>query len=142
MPKLRYFTAMLVVCAFAQAPAWSHHSRAVYDLTRFVKLEGSVLDWQWTAPHSSLQLSVPDGKGGAAIWDLEGGSPSLLFRYGWRRTDVNIGDKVTVMIRPLRSGALGGSLSQLTTASGVVRGSLDSPNGQKRVRAEDEDVKP
>lgn len=116
----------------------AHHSRAVYDLQKWVTVTGTVKQWQWTNPHSALIMEVPNSKGGTDEWVMEGGSPSFLARDGWKRTDMKPGDQITVKLHPNRDGTNGGSFSQITLADGTVRGKAGDYNPAGRKRAEDE----
>jgi hypothetical protein len=54
---------------------------------------------------------VTDKNGGSAVWSLEGGNTAGLFRQGWTPTTLKPGDKISVTVRPLRSGVPGGNYS-------------------------------
>ena len=46
-------------------------------------------------------------------------SPQNLIPQGWKRTTLKEGDKVTVVVRPLRDGKPGGSYMSITLADGT-----------------------
>lgn len=95
-----------VLCAM---PAPAHHSFAMFDTQKQVTLSGTVREFQWTNPHSWLQVQVPQGAA-SVEYSIELGSPNSMSRRGWRRTTFKPGDKVTVVINPMRDGASGGAL--------------------------------
>jgi hypothetical protein len=97
----------------------AHHSFAMFDKTQEVMLEGTVREFQWTNPHSFIQLQVQSGDR-MVIWSLEGGSPNLLGRNGWRRTSLAPGERVRVLINPLRDGRHGGTFLEVHKANGDV----------------------
>jgi hypothetical protein len=99
--------------------ALAHHSFAMFDKTKEVMLVGTIKEFQWTNPHSFIQLMVPTG-GKAVEWSLEGGSPNLLGRNGWKRTSLVPGDKVRILINPLRDGRPGGTFLEVHKADGKV----------------------
>lgn len=100
--------------------AWAHHSYAVFDNTKEVTVSGTVKEFQWTAPHSWLQVMVP-GKNGAAVeWSIESSSPIGLKRMGWSKSALKPGDKIKVTLHPLKDGRPGGSIVQVVTATGEV----------------------
>jgi hypothetical protein len=103
----------------ASAPAAAHHSFAMFDQKKVVTLDGTVTQFQWTNPHSFLELDVP-GKG---HWSVELNSPNNLKRQGWTRSVLKTGDKVTVRLNPLRNGEHGGLFLDVRMPSGKV---LDS----------------
>jgi hypothetical protein len=101
--------ALLASVLFAAPPASSHHSFAMFDSAKELTLAGTVREFQWTNPHSWLQLEVE--RGGATIeYSIELGSPNSMSRRGWRRTTFKPGDKVTAVINPMRDGSPGGAL--------------------------------
>ncbi|MDR2214671.1 MAG: hypothetical protein LBE59_02385 [Nevskiaceae bacterium] len=86
----------------------AHHSFAMFDQTKQETLTGTVQEFQWTNPHTWLQLEVPtDGK--KVVWSIEGASPNGLRRQGWNARTFQPGDKVTVTLNPLKNGEPGGS---------------------------------
>lgn len=101
----------------ALAPA--HHSFAMFDRERTVTVVGVIRDFQWTNPHSWIQITVTDEAGKVTEWSLEGGSPGIMSRNGWKRTSLVPGEKVTIELYPLRSGEPGGSFIEITKADGT-----------------------
>jgi hypothetical protein len=101
----------------AAGPAQSHHSFAMFDRTKEVTLAGTVKAFQWTNPHSWLQLDARTAKG-TAEWSVELGSPNTLVRQGWRKNSFKTGDRVTVTINPMRDGSNGGAFVAAVNAAG------------------------
>lgn len=61
------------------------------------------------------------GEDGSEVeWSLEGGSPNILSRNGWKRTVLQPGDKVRILIYPLKSGEPGGSFLEVHKEDGSV----------------------
>ena len=90
-------------------------------------MSGTVTAFEWTNPHVYIELDVPDEKGVVKHWSVELGSPSILMQAGWKFTDVKVGDKITVVLSPLRSGEAGGLLAQATLRDGRVLGNGPGP---------------
>ena len=114
-------TLLPFLCAAALAPggaALAHHSFAMFDQTKQVSVTGTVKDFQWTNPHAWIEVEDPQGK----LWGVELNSPNNLVRQGWKRTALKPGDKVTVVLNPLRSGQPGGLFNAVTLPSGQVLG--------------------
>ena len=100
--------AAVVVLALFAAPVGAHHSFAMFDAQKEVTLSGTVREFQWTNPHSWLQVQVQ--KGGSTVeYSIELGSPNTMSRRGWRRTTFKPGDQVTVTMNPMRDGSPGGA---------------------------------
>ena len=131
MRKYRFAGAVMAVAASLPAGAWAHHSTTAYDLTRTMTLTGTVKRFEWTNPHSWIDVEVPDGKGGGTVWAIEFGAPNLNAREGWHRDDVKVGDKVTMVIYPVRTGTAHGTLGKITLPDGrTLSGAADflAPN--------------
>jgi Family of unknown function (DUF6152) len=105
----RWRAALIAGLLGAGAPAWAHHSFAMFDQAHEIDLEGTVQEFRYVAPHSFIVLSVNKQDGTTESWTLEGISPSALAREGWSRTSLKAGDQIKVRIAPLRSGAPGGA---------------------------------
>jgi len=106
--------------ALASAQAGSHHSTANFDYTKTVELNGTVKKFQMTNPHSFIQVVIADGRGGSVEWSIESGSPGSERRSGWKTDSIKPGDKVTVLIAPVRTGEPMGTLRQITLPGGRV----------------------
>ncbi len=108
-----------VLALLAASPAaFAHHSFAMFDMQKEVSLDGTVKSFQWSSPHSWLEVMVHTPSGDDVEWSIEMGAPSSLYRHGWRQTSVKQGDKVTVVVHPLRDGRPGGSLVSVTLPDG------------------------
>ena len=101
-------------------PALAHHSFAMFDAETTLVLEGTVVEFQWTNPHSWLQVEVTNDAGETVEWSLEMGSPGGLARSGWRPRTVVPGNEVTVSVHPLRDGEPGGQILTVTLPDGTV----------------------
>ena len=87
----------LVFLALAALPALAHHSvNAEFNTQAPVKLTGVVTKIEWMNPHAWFYVDVKDDKGTVEHWQFETGAPIELVRKGWKKTDLKIGDEVTV----------------------------------------------
>jgi hypothetical protein len=110
-----------IAIALLAPPALAHHSFAMFDADKTVEMQGTVKEFQWTNPHSWLEVMVErDGK--ATQWSLEMSSPSTLSRDGWRPKTVVLGDKVTVTMHPMKDGSPGGQFVSIKLPTGQVLG--------------------
>lgn len=112
---------MIAVGALALAtPALAHHSAAMFDHEKKVTLQGTVKEFQYTNPHSWLQVMVagPDGK--VTEWGFEAEGPSTLLRAGIKAKTFQPGDKVTITANPMKDGRAAGALITATKADGTV----------------------
>jgi hypothetical protein len=107
---------------FLPLGAWAHHSPSMFDGRNELTLTGTVREFQWTNPHSYIQLVVEPQDGPEQEWSLEMGANVYLYNLGWRPSTVKAGDTLTVKILPLRNGEPGGLVMEATTAEGKVLG--------------------
>lgn len=103
------------------APVAAHHSYSMFDMRKTIALQATVAKFKWQNPHSFILLSVSAPEG-AEEWAIEMTSPNNLVQEGWKRTSLKPGDKVTVWVHPLRSGAKGGSYVGVKLADGSTLG--------------------
>jgi hypothetical protein len=122
--KDRLRAAIAAAALLTFAPAFAHHSFAMFDRSRQVMLRGTVREMQWTNPHCFLQLLVPN-EGKPVEWSLEMHAPVVMYRLGWRPGGFNAGDQVTVVIHPMKDGTRGGSVVSAIDASGRTFRSMD-----------------
>ena len=118
--KTRMAVVLSALCLTLSGPALAHHAFAMFDTNREVLLDGTVKEFQWTNPHTWVQLLVKDASGKEVEWAIEGSSPNNLSRFGWTRNSVKTGDHVQVVVHPLKDGSIGGSLVKITVNGQVV----------------------
>ncbi len=99
----------------------AHHTGAMFDAQKSITLHGTVKLFQWTNPHCWIQLLVPS-PAGTAEWSIEMGSNGQLYRSGWRSSTLNAGQKIIVIIHPVRDGSAAGLFVSATGADGSVLG--------------------
>ena len=75
----------------------AHHAfTAEYDENKLVRLSGTVTKFAWTNPHAWLYVDGKDENLKITMWRFEMGSPNGLLHRGWKRTELKVGDQVTV----------------------------------------------
>ena len=126
MKRMRSVTHKTYAAALAAAllvvPAAAHHSFAMFDQTKTVVLKGTVTEFQWTNPHSFIEMDVPGAGGKTDHWGIELNSPNNLTRQGWKSTSLKPGDKVVLLMNPLRDGSKGGLFVSVMLPDGKVLG--------------------
>ena len=120
-------SAAYLVASTLGAPALAHHSFALFDRGKSVKITGTVVDWQFTNPHSWLDLKQA-GTGNA--YAFETASVNVLARVGMNLGTFKPGDSVTVIEWPLRDGRLGGTAVFVTDARGRTYNTFPVPGGK------------
>ncbi len=113
---MRKMIAVLLLLGSSWADA--HHSPAMFDMQQRIVLAGTVREFQWTNPHSYIQLLVKDAAGKEVEWSLEMAAPTYLANNGWRPSTLKAGQQVSVTMSPLVNGSNGGLVWEVTTADG------------------------
>jgi hypothetical protein len=128
--KLALGLEVAAVIGMFAAPAMAHHSFAMFDQTKQMSVQGTVKEFQWTNPHAFIRVEVA-ANGSTDIWDVELNSPNNLKRQGWSSQSVKTGDKVTVVLNPLRemSQHKGGLFVAATLPDGTVLGDATRAGG-------------
>jgi Family of unknown function (DUF6152) len=121
------FTLVLLTATVATA----HHSFAMFDQSKSLTLDGTVKDFRWNNPHVFIQLLVKTDGGGEEEWSIEMTSPEHLARVGWRPGTLKPGDKVSLVIHPMRDGVKGGQYVSGTGPGGPLIGS-PVPGGEAK----------
>ena len=89
---------LIGACLLAAAlPVWAHHSFASeFDVTKPVKLQGTVTRMEWINPHSWIHIDVKNPDGTVTSWMVEGGSPNPLLRRGFTKHSLEPGTEIVV----------------------------------------------
>ena len=120
---MKTFKLVLVAAALAPLPALAHHSYAMFEMNRTVQLDARVTRFKWQNPHAFIEADATS-RTGTERWSIEMTSPNNLAQEGWKRTSLKPGDKVTLYVHPLRSGAKGGSYVGVKLANGQTLGDV------------------
>jgi hypothetical protein len=104
LQKFSSIAAAIAIASLSALPSAAHHSTAAFDNTRVVKLEGTITQFRWINPHASIKIdAVSEGDDADGIWTVEMTAPNVLINEGWTRTALQVGDKVTMFVNPLRN---------------------------------------
>jgi hypothetical protein len=113
------FSGAIIAAAVIAAPASAHHSFAMFDAKKTIVVDGVVTEFQFTNPHSWLEVDAPEGAG-VKHWSFEMNNLVGLRRAGWRAKTVKPGDKVKVTMHPMRDGSSAGQLMSVVLPDGTV----------------------
>ena len=111
--------ALAFALLLAPIAALAHHSVDVeFDRNKPVTLKGSVTRVDWGNPHIWVFMDVKDATGKVENWGVEGGAPNALFRNGWRKDSLKVGDIVTVEGFRGRDGSNRANANRVTLPDG------------------------
>jgi len=120
MPNSRIFGLISLSALLAVTPSLAHHSAAMFDRETEIVLAGTVKEFQYTAPHSWVQVMVENEAGEMVEWSIEGGAPNSLLRRGIKPTSLSPGETVSVRAHPMVDGQPGALIIDVTKPDGSV----------------------
>jgi Family of unknown function (DUF6152) len=78
--KARQLLASAILCVI---PAFGHHySLAEFDVSRTVRISGTISKVEFSNPHVTFSLDVKNPDGTVTPWEVETAAPSALIRGG------------------------------------------------------------
>jgi hypothetical protein len=111
-------SSALVVMA---SPASAHHSiTAEFDTTKTITFTGTVKKVEWSNPHIYTLVEVKNPDGTSVVYHVEGGPPNALYRAGWRKDTLKVGDTVTVT----------GNRAKIATSMNIGQAQMKTPDGK------------
>ena len=112
--------ALAIGTVIAVTPARAHHSvSAEFDTSKPVEFTGTVKKVEWTNPHIYTQVETKGADGKTIVYRVEGGAPNALYRSGWRKDTLKVGEQVSVKgIRAKREDSTNVGNATITTADG------------------------
>jgi hypothetical protein len=89
----------------AALPVWAHHSfSSEFDVSKPLKLQGTLTKWEMINPHSWFHLDVKGPDGSVVSWLVEGGSPNQLIRLGVTKKTLAVGTEFVIEGYQARDG--------------------------------------
>lgn len=118
MKRFLLVVVVLLGALLASRPVAAHHSSSSYDMEHLVNMKGVVSKVEWTNPHVFIFLNVKDEMGSVEEWRVEGNSPNMLTRVGWKSDMIKPGDELLVNGAAAKNGAKVMRLLSITLANG------------------------
>lgn len=108
------------VAALGSGRASAHHAFSMYDNSKYVPLTGTVKTYSWKNPHVMIDYVAVGPNGEPEAWSVECSSPNIIGRHGWSASSLKVGDKVAIVVHPMKDGSKIALMVQVTTPSGAV----------------------
>lgn len=84
------------------APAWAHHSYAMFNHNKVFSIRGTIGAVQWANPHVWVWVYVPRKHGRRYdLYGFESNTVINISRLGWHKDSLKRGDKVAIKYFPL-----------------------------------------
>ena len=117
--NVKAFGLATVAVAALAAPAFAHHSFAMFDQDKTITLRGTVKEFEFINPHVWLRIEVTDLATGKPLqYALEMGSVARSSFDGWKKDSVKPGDAISVTLHPHKDGSRGGMYLSAELPSG------------------------
>jgi hypothetical protein len=116
--------ALVTLCGLliANVGLQAHHAVAgVYDLNKEVVLQGRLKKLNFTNPHASIELTVPNKDGSFTDWILTTASVQTLTREGINKTSMKPGEILKVTVLPAVNGHPSGFIRNLTLGDREIK---------------------
>ncbi len=117
--KLRILALGVIGAAALAGSADAHHSFAMYDSTKYTALQGVVKSYSWRNPHAMLEF-VALTPAGEETWSVELSAPNIIGRRGWSAKSLKAGDKIPLVLHPMKDGTKFGLMVSVTLPNGQV----------------------
>ena len=100
------FTVIVALGAWlVAAPLPAHHAfSSEFDITKPLKLQGTLTKWEMINPHSWFHIDVKGPDGTMVPWLIEGGSPNQLIRLGVTKKTLTVGTEFVIEGYQARDG--------------------------------------
>lgn len=119
MTKTIAVAATVLASLWAGGPAGAHHSFAMFDLSEHKLIEGRVTEWNYNNPHSWLHIEGLNDQGETVTWSFEGAAMVHAARQGVNGTTFRKGERVRVVMSPLRDGRTAGAMCFVVKEDGT-----------------------
>jgi len=117
-----YARLVLIGFLLAVRPAMAHHSGAGFNADEVKEFTATIREFQFTNPHTWIQVIVTNEQGQQEEWSIEWGSPNSLARRGIRPSTFPPGAEVTMRINPMANGSPAGGFIAAKFSDGTTVG--------------------
>ena len=100
--------------------ALAHHGDVAYQDKVTELKQATVTNFQWSNPHSLIEVDAKDANGKVEHWVCETAAPQALRLIGWEKTSLQPGDVITLYMYQAKTGAFTGRLNHIVLADGTI----------------------
>jgi hypothetical protein len=122
---LTLVTLIAMGLLLSSQPVIAHHSGAGFNADEVKEITGTIKEFQFTNPHTWIQITVTTDQGETEEWSVEWGSPNSLARRGVRPSTFPAGAEVTIRVNPMLNGSPAGGFVAAKFADGTTVGNWE-----------------
>jgi hypothetical protein len=126
-PSIAMALAAALTMSLGATPTVAHHSFGRYDMAKTAEVEGAVVKFEWSNPHSWLFITARAADGTRIDYGFEMSSVGELLRRGWTKTALKPGEAVKISYHPLRDSSLAGLLMSATRNGELIGKPIRGP---------------
>jgi hypothetical protein len=109
---------LVTACLASSSLVWAHHGDAGRYDEDVIVITGTLVEVQMVNPHSLITFDVTGPNGQAVRWQAElGAAQQLMKQFGWTKTTMKVGQKLTITGRQAKNGA---PYMNLTERSNII----------------------
>jgi hypothetical protein len=112
--------ALIAVCTIGGGVVMAHHSKAGYDGSKEITVEGVVSEYSWKNPHVWVVWDVKDDGGKVVRWTGELSAINTNLSLGMTKNSLKPGDEVAITINPSRLGNPEGRVLKIVRKDGAI----------------------
>jgi hypothetical protein len=106
MGRALMLSALILAAILSTPPLLAHHNVAqIYDAEKPVPLNGTVTAILWRTPHVFVFVDVKDNTGHTVNWKVEWLSAMTIFREGFTRDSLHVGDAINMTACVAKDGS-------------------------------------
>ena len=121
MPYLSRIKVLIITLMFVAFPLAAHHSSAMYDREKNLRMQGTVVGLKWANPHVYLEAKTVGQSGQPEMWLVEGLPPAGMRSGGWTRDSLVPGEEIVIIGNPARKSGVRKILGQsVIKADGTI----------------------
>ena len=122
--RVRFLAAVVLVNGLT-CVSYAHHSSAGFNTGEVREFPATIKEFQFTNPHTWIQVIVTNEDGQQVEWSVEWGSPNSLARRGIRPSTFPVGAPVIMRINPMANGSPAGGFVGAKFSDGTTIGNWD-----------------
>ena len=118
--RISIVLAAAALCMMLSYEVAAHHSTAAeFDKQKPITFTGTIKKIDWMNPHIYTHIEVKGADGKNVVYKVESGPTNTLFRQGWRKDSLHVGETVTVSgLRAKNEASMNVGQATITTADG------------------------